>query len=242
MSINCRNCPLRTLQVFRSMSADEVKFMQEFKRGELSVDAGSTILMEGSNSPQLFTALKGVGLRYKNMPDGQRQVVNFVLPGDFVGLQAGLMGEMQHSVEATTQMTLCVFSRNELWDIFRHQPERAFDLTWLAALEEHFLGETLAVVGRKNGEQRIAWGLLKYYCRMDALGLANNGQVQFPYRQQDLADALGLSLVHTNKTLKRLRERQVVRWDSGILRVSNLRLLAECADVDDYSVMERPLI
>lgn len=96
------------------MSDDDVVGMQKFKVGELVVDAGTPILLEGSNSPQLYTALHGMGLRYRHLTNGERQVINFVMPGDFLGLQAGLMKEMGHSVEATTKMTLCVFDRNEL--------------------------------------------------------------------------------------------------------------------------------
>lgn len=242
MAIDCRSCPLRRKTLFQEMSPDDVDFMRKFKRGELSVDAGSTILMEGSNSPQLFTVLRGIGLRYKSLPDGQRQVVNFILPGDFVGLQAGLMGEMKHSVEATTEMTLCVFSREELWHMFKTQPERAYDLTWLAALEEHFLGETLAAIGRKDGMQRISWGLTKYYARMNALGEARDGVAPFPFKQQDLADALGLSLVHTNKTLKRLREKQIAHWDKSELRVTNFDALEDLAGIENLDMAKRPLI
>ena len=99
--------------------------MQRFKVGELTVDPQTTILMEGSNSPQLFTALHGLGLRYKLLEDGSRQVINFVFPGDFLGLQAGVMGEMGHSVEASSRMTLCVFDRAELWSLFKSHPDVA---------------------------------------------------------------------------------------------------------------------
>lgn len=224
------------------MSEDELAFMRRFKRGELEVDPGSTILLEGSTSPQLFTCLSGIGVRHKTLEDGARQIVNFVLPGDFIGLQAGVMGEIQHSVEAVTDMTLCVFARDELWKMFRVQPERSFDLTWLAALEEHFLGENLAVIGRRSGLERIAWGLLKFYSRMEALGQAKSGTVPMPFRQQDLADALGLSLVHTNKTLKKLRERQIVHWDGGELRIVDIEALEDVAQTDGYAVKTRPLI
>ncbi len=114
MVTDCQNCPLRKIDVFETLTGSELKYMQRFKSGELKIDAGTPFLMEGSNSPQLFTALKGMGIRYKLLPNGNRQVVNFVLPGDFIGLQAGVMGEMQHSVQATTPMVLCVFDRAEL--------------------------------------------------------------------------------------------------------------------------------
>ncbi len=242
MAVDCKNCPLRKQPTFIEMSRDELAFMRGFKRGELSVDAGSTILMEGSNSPQLFTALKGIGLRYKTLEDGARQVINFVLPGDFVGLQAGLMGEMQHSVEAVTDMTLCVFSRDALWEMFKSQPERAYDLTWISAVQEHFLGENLSVVGRRSGLERIAWGILKYFARMESLELTKGATVPMPFRQQDLADALGLSLVHTNKTLRTLRERQIAHWEGDTLKIFNIAALQDVAKVDGYDILPRPLL
>jgi len=139
MTVKCANCPLRKLDAFLPFTAEQVKFMQRFKVGELTVEPQTTLLLEGSNAPQLFTVLSGQGLRTKSVPGGRRQVVNFVFPGDFVGLQAGIMGEMGHSVEATTQMKLCIFDRSEIWSLFKTHPDRAYDLTWLSASEEMFL-------------------------------------------------------------------------------------------------------
>lgn len=116
-STACKNCPLRNRTLFTPFTDDELVFMQSFKTGELKVDPGTTILLEGSTSPQLFTVLSGMGTRYTTLENGRRQVINFLFPGDFTGLQAGLMGEMRHSVEATTDMTLCVFRRDDMWNL-----------------------------------------------------------------------------------------------------------------------------
>jgi CRP-like cAMP-binding protein len=223
------------------MSREEVEFMQDFKIGELDVEKGSVILLEGSSSPQLFTVLRGMGLRYKSLENGRRQVLNFLFPGDFLGLQAGLMTEMQHSVEASTKMTLCVFDRKSVWRIFTSQPDRAYDLTWLAAAEEHFLGDALATIGQKDAEARLAWAIVKIIGRCRALGLATGTNYPMPFRQQDLADALGLSLVHTNKTLARFRERQLVTWSAGKLNVTDLDTLARIGMVDKIERERRPL-
>ncbi len=216
--------------------------MQRFKVGELIVDAGAPILMEKSNSPQLFTALHGMGLRYKFLENGKRQVVNMIFPGDFIGLQAGIMGEMGHSVEATTKMTLCVFDRSAIWNFFKDNPERAFSITWLAAVEEHFLGDALATVGQRDALQSVSWALLKLFLRGKALGMVHNSQMPLPYRQQDLADALGLSLVHTNKTLAALKGRQLAHWSDGVLSIPDIEALAEIAMLDDISTDKRPLL
>ena len=219
MATDCKHCPLRRKDLFASM--------QRFKVGELVVDAGTPILMEGSNSPQLFTALHGMGLRYRHLENGERQVISFVFPGDFLGLQAGVMGEMGHSVEATTKMTLCVFDRRELWTYIKADPERGFELAWLAAVEEHFLGETLTTVGQRTAMQAVAWALIRIYLRLEASGSDGGGQFRFPFKQRDLADALGLSLVHTNKTIAQLKSRQLIGWEGDLVQIPDLEALAE---------------
>jgi CRP/FNR family transcriptional regulator, anaerobic regulatory protein len=243
MVTSCRNCPLRKRPIFDDMTDAEVTFMQSFKSGELRIDAGTTIMMEGSNSPQLYTVLEGLGLRYKTLESGDRQVINFVLPGDFLGLQAGVMQEMQHSVEATSDMILCVFDRKRLWELFRDQPGRAFDLTWLAAVEEHFLGERLAVLGQMGGITRIARALVRLYDRAEAVGLGKNHTMPLPYKQQDMSDALGMSVVHTNKMLKKLREQGVATWRAGKLEIHDYAELCKIAQLakDDTPVC-RPIL
>ncbi len=242
LTVPCRDCPLRRQPLFVPFTEEEVLFMERFKLGELVVEPGATFLMEGSNSPQLYTVLRGQGVRYKTLADGRRQVINFLFPGDFTGLQAGLMGEMKHSVEARTRMMLCVFDRSELWHLFKEQPARAYDLTWIAAVEEHFLGETIATLGQRDAMQRLAWALLKIWQRLRAVGLGRNGGVPLPFRQQDLADALGLSLVHTNKTLARLRGLQLCDWSEGELRVLDPVGLAELGLVEPEPPERRPIM
>ncbi len=241
-TVDCTKCPLRAHPIFTPFSAQELSFMKVFKTGEMTVEAGTTLLLEGSNSPQLFTVLDGMGTRYKTLENGRRQVINFLFPGDFAGLQAGLMGEMKHSVQSSTRMTLCVFNRSDLWQLFRSHPERAYDLTWIAAVEEHFLGETIASLGQRDASQRISWALVRMYERLRAVGLGRNGAVPLPFRQQDLADALGLSLVHTNKTLKSLAARRLARWKDGMLSVLDPDKLAEIALVDHERPETRPLM
>ena len=242
MKTNCENCPLRQLDLFEDMTNEEVQFMSKFKTGEFVAQPGTELLTESASSSHLYTALEGMGLRYKTLEDGSRQVVGFVLPGDFIGLQSGVMKEMKHSVEATTPMRMCVFNRSELWDLFKQQPRRAFDLTHVAATEEFLLGEMLAAVGQMDGIAKIAWVLNRFFQRLTALGLNENDQVPLPYRQQDIADAMGLSLVHTNKTLAKLRAQGVVTWSEDMLTVHRPDELAALGFSKDIMPIRRPLI
>jgi CRP-like cAMP-binding protein len=120
-------------------------------------------------------------------------------------------------------------------------PERAFDLTWIAATEEHFLGETIATLGQRGGTERTAWALLQIYRRMVSLSLVKDGWVAFPFRQSDIADAIGMSLVHTNRTLGLLRSRGLVQFSARHLRVADVAKLAEVAEDDPARLPVRPL-
>ena len=242
MATKCNHCPLRRKSLFAPMDANDVAGMQKFKVGELVVDAGTPILLEGSNSPQLYTTLHGMGLRYRHLENGERQVINFVFPGDFLGLQAGLMGEMGHSVEATTKMTLCVFNRSELWSYIKADPERGFELAWLAAVEEHFMGEALTTVGQRTALQAVAWAFVRIYLRIEACGNGGEGSMRFPFKQRDIADALGLSLVHTNKTIAVLKSRQLIGWNEDEITINDLAALAKVGLTTVNEPKKRPIM
>jgi len=239
----CERCPIRKLKVFRPFTAEELEFVKSFKSGELNVDPRTTILQEGASSAHLYTVLEGWAFRYKTLPDGRRQVLNFALPGDFIGLQATLFNEMSHSVEALSPMLLCVFPRERLWELFEHYPGLAFDVTWLASREEQILDQNLLSVGRRTALERTAFLLLHLHQRATAVGLAPADSFSPPLTQQHLADALGLSIVHTNKTLKRLSDRKIIRWKNRELEILNVEALREIAWwEDDDAGRVRPLI
>ena len=242
MGTLCTNCPLRRLEIFNSMSEQDVRAMDRFKVGELTVESGTPILLEGSNSLQLFTVLRGMGIRYKITRDGRRQVLNFVFPGDLIGLQGSLMKEMSHSIEARSKMTLCVFNRSDLFNFIHEHPQRGYDVTWMAAMQEHFLGEALTSVGQRSALQAVAWAILRLFERAQALEMTDEHTMRLPIRQQDLADALGLSLVHTNKTLGKLRERQLVGWSDGKITIPDPEKLANVAGIASEPKRQRPLM
>ncbi|MCW5605626.1 MAG: Crp/Fnr family transcriptional regulator, partial [Burkholderiales bacterium] len=207
----CQQCPLRKLPEYREFTAKELDFVSQFKGGELSVERGATILVEGMHSAHLFTVLSGWAFRYKLLPDGRRQIMNYVLPGDLIGLQGSLMGEMDHSVEALTPVTLCVFERSKLERLFERHASLAYDLTWIAAHEERILDEHLLSLGRRTALERTAYLLSFIHHRAKAVGFSDGRRV-IPITQQHVADTLGLSLVHTNKTIRKLLDRKLVRW------------------------------
>jgi len=238
----CEQCPLRLRPCMREFTTEELAYVQQFKSDELRVDAGASFLRQGARSDQLYTVLSGWAFRYKMLDDGRRQILNYALPGDMVGLQGALMREMEHSVDALTNITLCVFPRTRLYELYSRVPSLAFDITWLAAREEQLIDENLVSLGRRTALERTAFLLLHIFARAEESGLVKNGSIQFPFTQQHLADTLGMSLVHTNKTLRRLFVTGAVRWKDRVFEVVDRKALARIAGDEPATRRPRPFI
>lgn len=238
----CEECPLRPLDIFRPFEKEELSFVSGFKRGELSVEKGATVLVEGTNSAHLYTVLSGWGFRYKLLPDGRRQILNYLMPGDLLGLQGSLMGEMQHSVEALSPMLLCMFERDKLQELYRNHPGLAYDITWIASREEQMLDENLLSIGRRTAVERAAY-LIAFICaRAASVGLEKRSAVEIPITQQHIADTLGLSLVHTNKTIRKLADRKLLKWRDGGCEVVDIEGLLDVARWEGLPEGRRPLV
>jgi CRP/FNR family transcriptional regulator, anaerobic regulatory protein len=240
--VSCPHCPLRQLKIFRPFTPQELAFVSEFKTGELTVEAGSMLFLEGTSSAHLYTVFSGWAFRYKLLPDGRRQILNYCFPGDFIGLQGSVMQEMQHSIEALSNMVLCVFQREGLWRLFESHAGLSFDVTWLAARSEQLLDQQLLSVGRRTAIERCAYMLLHLARRAEELELMGApNKVRIPITQQHIADTLGLSLVHTNRTLAQLIRERVIRWKEHEYEILNSKRLADIAG-DDLESAVRPLL
>lgn len=239
----CAECPLRRVGAFSSNTPEEIAFIQQFKSGEIVLPAGALLSREGVNVGELHTLLEGWAFRFRTLSSGARQILNFLLPGDFIGLQEKLGAHALHGVELLTDARLCRFPSSRLWDLYTQHPSLGYDVTWIAAHEELIVDENLVSVGQRSAAQRIAMLLIHLYKRADSLGLkAPDGRVPFPITQQHMADALGLSLVHTNKTLRRLQASGHFEIGGGMLTLKRPEAMSRLADYYALPLHGRPLI
>ena len=242
--VPCQLCPLRSRPLFLEHSAEEIELVQSLKRREVRLGAGQTLIHEGQTDAPLYTLLEGWAFRFKTLRDGRRQILSFLLPGDFIGVQQKMGDAAAHGVDTLTDSLFCVFQRDALWELHRRSPSMGFNVTWLTAHEESMVDDTLLSVGRRSAEERIATLLILLFKRAAALQ-ADGGAagVPFPLTQQHVADGLGLSLVHTNKTLRKLERRGLHRIDEGRLHLRDAKALARLADLyGDGRPPQRPLV
>ena len=209
---------------------------------EVSFAVGKSVYLEGDKSDKLYTILDGWAFRYKTLPDGRRQIVNFAFQGDFLGMQNTLMETSQHAIEALTPLRLCVFSKSRLAELFKAQPSLALDITWLAAREERFLDENLLTVGRRSAKEKVSYLIWHLHARALESGLTTDETLTLPMNQQHFADTLGISLVYVNKTLQRLRALGCITLVGRTLTIHDRNALAQLAGVDPKRPTRRPLI
>ena len=242
--VRCNQCPLRRLPLFLPHSTEELDLVQSLKRREVYVRAGETLIHEGQTDAPLYTLREGWAFRFKTLSDGRRQILTFLLAGDFIGVQQKMGDASAHGVITLTDAVFCVFQRDSLWELHRQSPSMGFNITWLTAHEESLVDDTLLSVGRRSAEERIAMLLILLFKRAAALQ-ADGGAagVPFPLTQQHVADGLGLSLVHTNKTLRKLERRGLHRVVDGRLHMRDVKALARLADLyGDGRPPQRPLV
>src|ERR1700692_1062368 len=156
MRIPCDECRLRACGPFKPVTAEELTALNQIKRDHLVVPAGAEIVGAGDDSPELYTLYSGWAFRFKTLSDGRRQILNFLLPGDLIGLQAAMFDAALYSIEALTDVELCVVPRRKVWALFGKKPDLAFDVTWLGSREESLVDENLTSVGRRTAAERVA--------------------------------------------------------------------------------------
>jgi CRP-like cAMP-binding protein len=128
MATSCYQCGLRACGLFKPVTPEELDTIFNMLEGQIALKAGADIVRAGDESPELYTLYSGWAFRYKTLPDGRRQILNFLLPGDLIGLQAAMFDTAQHGIEALTDVELCVLPRRKVWDLFGQMPGLGFDV------------------------------------------------------------------------------------------------------------------
>jgi CRP-like cAMP-binding protein len=240
---HCSHCPLRISGAFADNTPEQLEFIRKFKKREVTGSPGEIFMREGETTGELHTLLSGWAFRFRTLRDGSRQILNFLFPGDLIGMQEQLSEGLPHGIELLTHARMCTFSSDRLWDLYRLHPQLGYDLTWLVAHEELIVDENLVSVGQRTAQQRTAMLLVHLFKRAEQVGLKQaDGSVPFPVNQQHIADALGLSLVHTNKTLRKLAEAGLHTIADNRLWLRKPDVLRRLADYYSTPLRVRPLM
>jgi CRP-like cAMP-binding protein len=193
---------LRSLVDF---TAADHQSLRDVIESEQEVKKRRDLVLDGYEFCKLCFVKDGFAARYKLLRNGKRQIVNFVLPGDVVGLPGSFLDRAAASVVALTEMTLQVCSLEAFVGLCYRRPKFGLVLSWLAAQEAATYAEHIIDVGRRTPIERLAHLLLETHARLASIGNAEEFAFNVPFTQEMMSDALGLSVPHLNRMLTKLR-------------------------------------
>ncbi len=209
----------RKLSHFAPLSASDRTVLDRLTEREERFPTHADIVTEGMAPRSVFVVTEGVAVRYRLLPDGGRQIMTFLIPGDLCDYHVFLLTAMDHSIGTLTPVRVAPVSRDSLMDIFARRPRISAALWWSAMQEEAMLRERIVSLGRRDARGRIAYLLCELLWRHAAVGLADGGRFRLPLTQVELGDTLGLTPVHVNKILKEFRARGLIAMENRMLDV-----------------------
>ena len=238
------NSPLaRKLGAFVALSEPELAALAVFHQRRRTFEPGVDLVRQGQLGQLAYILADGWVCSYKLLPSGTRQIVDFQVPGDFLGLRSVLFRTSDHNVEAMTKVEVSEGLPNDLIDAFANTPRLATAVLWAASRDEAMVVEHLVDIGRRNALERTAHFLLELGARLKLVGLGTRQGYACPLSQYMLADALGLSAVHINRVLRQLREEGLLTFRSGQVIFDDFERLVELADFDTaYLDQDGPLL
>jgi CRP-like cAMP-binding protein len=191
------------------------------------------IVREGQQVSDCALMLKGFSFRQKLLRDGSRQIISFHIPGEFVDLQNSLLGVADHSVQSLNVCEVALVPSSALLQIAEASPGLRMAM-WIDTLvDASIFREWVVNVGRRDSRTRIAHLLCELALRLNRTGPHPDGMIDFPITQEQLADATGLTSVHTNRTLQSLRRDGLIQLTARSLTVLDWDDLRAVCDFDE---------
>ena len=190
---------------------------------------GEDILKEGDHVPDCHVVLSGLASRYKLLPDGGRQIMAFLVPGDLCDAEIFILKEMDHSVVAMSPTTVALISGDQMRDLLSNKGNVAQALWWGTLTDLAVLREWVVNHGRRDAHEQIAHLLYEMLVRYRMVEKTTDETLEFPLTQADLADATGLTPMHVSRMLQKLREEKLITLKNKTLTILDPERLREIA-------------
>ncbi len=216
----CALCPVRRMALYGAADSNDIDTLMRLRRGMRQIAERRILLREGETPMELATLVSGWAFRFKLLPDGRRQILSFLLPGDMIVFHALHENALNFSVQTLTPVQVCVFDANELRSFLMERPLIRRDLEAHCAAELIAADEMVTDLGQRQAPERMARFVVNLETRLMQRNLAELGVLPFPLRQEHLADTLGLTAVHVSRTLTQLRT-------DGIMSVARDQLVID---------------
>lgn len=225
---------VRKLQRFARLEAADIDALSAISETPKTLRAGHILVSEGYRPGNVFLIEGGMACRYKLLPNGQRQILGFLIPGDLCDIHFARSGRPDHSVALLSNSQIVKIPERRIAEMLAAHPRIERALALAEQLDVAILREWLLNVGQRNALQKLSHFFCEMHVRLDKIGLVDDdGSFDLPVNQSALADTTGLTPVHINRTLQRLRNDGLVRLHHRRLLILDHDRLAATAGFDD---------
>jgi CRP-like cAMP-binding protein len=223
------------LSQFTPLADDDARVLDGLCNEAQVFQAGVDIVIEGEVPPSPFVLVDGMAYRYRLLPDGKRQILTFVIPGDVFDLHGFLFTAMDHSVGTLVPTQVAPVSRDAVVELFGQRPRIGAALWWSAMQQEAIQRERIVALGRRNAHGRVAYIMCELVWRLRGIGLTEHDAIMLPLTQIEIADTLGLTPVHINRVLQTFRRNGLITLEQRRLVLQDAKRLQDVAGFNqDY--------
>jgi CRP-like cAMP-binding protein len=221
------------------LSSGDVRLLAAACQNQRAFPARTDLIREGDKPGPVFVILEGWACRYKLLPEGTRQITSFLMPGDCCDLHASVLTAMEHSIATLTPALIAMVPRGQMEMLIETRPAITRAFWWTQLVDEDTLRAWIVSMGRRNGLQRVAQLMCELYVRARNIRLTDGDRFELPLTQTVLGDALGLTPIHVNRVLRKLRISGVMTLSGGSLVIADIAKLAAVAGFDDNYLHRR---
>lgn len=196
-----------------------------------AVKPGELVTREGARYKLVHVVLSGHAYRFKTLADGKRQIIGYLVPGDFCDLFGFLLDHMDHSIAALTPCRIVELTEDDVL-MLCERPALARALWWSNLVDSAVLREWLVNVGRRTPDKRVAHILCELLVRLQVVGEASSDGFRLALSQAELGDTVGLTTVSVNRALQRLRRSHLIQQTSREIVIPDVAALKAFAEFD----------
>ena len=223
-----RNPLTAKLETVAALPRADVLLLDSLCTDAREMPARRNIIREGDRPEHVHLMVEGWAARYKLLPDGTRQITAFLIPGDLCDFHITVLGEMDHSIVTLTKARVAYIPRAKIIEL-EDRPKITRALWWATLVDEAVLRAWVVNVGRRDALQAVGHLFCELYVRMRNVGLATGETMELPLTQEEIGDALGLTPVHVNRVLQRLRADGLIALKRGALEILDMAALERVA-------------
>ncbi|MGA9581185.1 MAG: Crp/Fnr family transcriptional regulator [Allosphingosinicella sp.] len=227
------------LQTRARLSEEDRRDLNALYADAREIGARRNIIREGDRPDHVHLMVEGWAARYKLLPGGERQITAFLVPGDFCDIHVAILGEMDHGISTLTRSRVAFIPCARI-EALAERPSLAKAFWWSTLVDEAVLRSWIVNVGRRDAYEAIGHLICELYVRMKNVGLVHDHRFDLPLTQEELGDALGLTSVHVNRVLQRLRSEDLISLRHGLLAIHDYRALEKASGFNsNYLHIER---